>query len=515
MNTRRTSPHPSTHPTTQSATQPGNQAAPEAGSPSAGGPGGGTPPPVSVESLRGAFSGRLLTQADDMLPYLWDYRKRWQGKALAVALPDATDDVAKIVRWCRQHRVPIVPQGGNTGLTGGSVPDTSGHAVVVSLTRMNRVRALDPLNNTITVEAGCVLQRVQEAAAEAGRLFPLSLAAQGTCMIGGNLSTNAGGVHVIRYGNARELCLGLEVVTATGDVWNGLKGLRKDNTGYDLRDLFIGAEGTLGIITAAVMKLFPLPVARIAAFVAVDSPRTALRLLELGQNRLGSSLTAFELISRDSLALVLTHVPGSRLPLQTPSPWYVLLEISDLDSEEHGNEAIEAMLSAAMEAGWVTDAAVSTSIDQFHQFWALRENISEAQSAAGKNIKHDISVPISRIADFIAETDARITAAHPETRMIVFGHLGDGNLHYNVSPRDGHSDHLDESFLALEAPINRITHDAVVRFGGSISAEHGLGVLRRDESARYKQPVEIAMMRAIKAALDPDGLMNPGKVLPD
>ena len=472
-------------------------------------------PAVSVETLRGEFSGRLLTGTDEKAPFLLDYRKRWQGAALAVALPDTTADVAKIVRWCRRHRVAIVPQGGNTGLTGGSVPDGSGRAILLSLSRMDRIRAVDPLNNTITVEAGCVLQRVQEAAAVADRLFPLSLAAQGTCTIGGNLSTNAGGVQVIRFGNARELCLGIEVVTASGDIWDGLKGLRKDNTGYDLRDLFIGAEGTLGIITAAVLKLFPLPIAKVAAFAGVASPRAALQLLELAQKRLGSSLTAFELISSDSLALVLKHFPGSRLPMQAPCLWYVLIEVSDLDSDQHAHEAMEGMLAAALDSGLVPDAAVSTSIDQFRQFWALRENISEAQSAEGKNIKHDISVPISRIAYFIEATDAQIRAAHPQTRMIVFGHLGDGNLHYNVSPQAGHSSSLDESFLALEGPINRIAHDAVVRFGGSISAEHGLGVLRRDESARYKQPVEVAMMRAIKAALDPDGLMNPGKVLPD
>ena len=469
---------------------------------------------IQVGSLRAAFSGRLLTEPDDKAPFLLDYRKRWQGAALAVALPDTTDDVAKIVTWCREHKVAVVPQGGNTGLTGGSVPDSSGPAVLLSLSRMNRIRSVDALNNTITVEAGCVLQRVQEAAAEVNRLFPLSLAAQGTCTIGGNLSTNAGGVQVIRFGNARELCLGLEVVTASGEIWNGLKGLRKDNTGYDLRDLFIGAEGTLGVITAAVLKLFPLPVAKVAGFVGVASPRAALQLLELAQNRLGSALTAFELISSDSLDLVLKHFPGSRLPLHAPCPWYVLLEVSDLVSDEHANEALEGMLSEALESGLAPDAAVSASIDQFRQFWALRENISEAQSAEGKNIKHDISVPISRIPDFIEETDAQIQAAHPQTRMIVFGHLGDGNLHYNVSPRQGHTSSLDEGFLALEAPINRIAHDAVVRFGGSISAEHGLGVLRRDESARYKQPVEVAMMRAIKDALDPHGLMNPGKVLP-
>jgi FAD/FMN-containing dehydrogenase len=478
-----------------------------------------TPAPVAdaslIESLRAAYAGRLLSGPEDLAPFLLDYRKRWRGAALAVALPESTEQVAAIVRWCRSRKIAVVPQGGNTGLTGGSVPDASGRAVLLSLTRMNRIRAVDPVNNTITVEAGCVLQRVQEAAAEAGRLFPLSLAAQGTCTIGGNLSTNAGGVQVIRFGNARELCLGLEVVNAEGEIWNGLKGLRKDNTGYDLRDLFIGAEGTLGVITAAVMKLFPLPVAKVAAFVGLESPRQALRLLEHAQTRLDSSLTAFELISSEALGLVLKHFPGSRLPLESACPWYVLLEHSDLHSDQHANEAVEALLATALEDGFVQDAAVSTSIDQFRQFWALRENISDAQSIEGKNIKHDISVPISGIADFIEQTDAQIEAAHPQTQMIVFGHLGDGNLHYNVSPGAGHGADLDEAFLALEGPINRIAHDAVVRFGGSISAEHGLGILRREESARYKQPVEVAMMRAIKKALDPEGLMNPGKLLPD
>ncbi|MGE0799324.1 MAG: FAD-binding oxidoreductase [Lautropia sp.] len=470
-------------------------------------------PPPRLDTLRAAFAGRLLTDPADTEPFLLDYRKRWRGNALAVVQPDTAEDVARVVRWCHQQRVAIVPQGGNTGLAGGSVPDRQGRTILLSLARLNRIRSIDPLNNTLIAEAGCILQNVQDAAAAAARLFPLSLAAEGACTIGGNLSTNAGGVQVIRYGNMRELCLGLEVVTPDGELWNGLRGLRKDNTGYDLRDLFIGAEGTLGVITAAVLKLYPLPAGSVAGFIAVESPRAALQLLERAQGRLAAALTGFELISASSLALVLKHFPGSRLPLATESPWYVLLEVVDLASDAAARDAIEAVLGDAIEAGIVQDAAVSTSIEQFRAFWSLRENISEAQSAEGKNIKHDISVPISRIADFIEQTDAEIRAAHPATRMIVFGHLGDGNLHYNVSPADGHTDHLDEAFLALEGPINRITHDAVAAFGGSISAEHGLGILRRDESARYKQPVELAMMRAIKQALDPLGLMNPGKLL--
>jgi FAD/FMN-containing dehydrogenase len=403
-----------------------------------------------------------------------------------------------------------VPQGGNTGLSGGSVPDESGRAVVLSLARLNRIRAIDTRNNTLVAEAGCVLQAVQQAARDAERLFPLSLAAEGSCTIGGNLASNAGGVQVLRYGNARELCLGLEVVTAQGELWDGLRGLRKDNTGYDLRDLFVGSEGTLGVITAAVLKLHPLPAAQVCAFAAVASADDALALLELAQRRAGPALTAFELVSEACLALVLRHFPDCRRPLAVTQPWYVLLELSELEDEARAGAAAERLLEAALDAGLVADAAVAASLAQRRALWALRENISEAQAAEGKNIKHDIAVPISRIAEFVRETDAAIAAAHPGVRMIVFGHLGDGNLHYNVSPPEGES---GDAFLARQDAINRITHDAVARFAGSVSAEHGLGVLRRDEAARYKSPVEIALMRSVKAALDPLGIMNPGKVL--
>jgi FAD/FMN-containing dehydrogenase len=379
---------------------------------------------------------------------------------------------------------------------------------------MAQVRSVDPVNNTMVVEAGCTLQQVQEAARAAGRLFPLSLAAEGTCTIGGNLATNAGGVQVLRYGNARELCLGLEVVTPDGDIWNGLRGLRKDNTGYDLRDLFIGSEGTLGVITAAVLKLYPLPAAQVAGFVAVSSPAEAVRLLALAQQRIGSALTAFELLNETCLELVLRHVPAMRRPLAEASPWYVLLEVSDATSESHATDAIESFLEVAMEQGTVIDAVLSASLAQFESLWALRENISEAQGAEGKTIKHDIALPISAIPDFVATTDAMIAAAYPDLRLVVFGHLGDGNLHYNISPPAGaKGEQAGTAFLALEAPLNLLVHDEVARRGGSISAEHGLGVLRRDESARYKSPVELRLMHTIKQALDPKGLMNPGKVL--
>ena len=444
--------------------------------------------------------------------FVIDWRKRYHGRALAVAQPRSTEAVAALVRHCAQAGIPIVPQGGNTGLVGGGTPDDSGGALVLSLARMNRVREIDTANDTMTVEAGCVLAEVQKAAREAGRLFPLSLAAEGSCTIGGNLATNAGGVQVLRYGNARELCLGLEVVTAEGEIWHGLRGLRKDNTGYDLRDLFIGAEGTLGIITAATLKLFPLPAAQLTAFAAVPDVDSAVELLDLARRRLAASLTAFELISEFCLTLVERHFPQARRPLAQPSPYYVLLETSDAESEAHAQTLFEALMAEALEAGLVTDAAVAASIAQSRAFWALRENVPLAQAMEGKNIKHDIGVPISSIAAYVAGTNAEIDRAVPGVRMVVFGHLGDGNLHYNVSPAPG-VDH--DAFLANEPQINRIVYDAVARHHGSISAEHGLGQLKRDEITRYKSPVEISLMRAIKQALDPRGQLNPGKVLPE
>ena len=469
---------------------------------------------MSLADLRAAFSGRLHTGPEDMAPFLTDWRGKWTGRAIAVAMPDTAADVAAVMRWCHEQRVPVLAQGGNTGLSGGATPDDSGRALVLSLQRLNRVRSVDAINNTLEVEAGVTLQQVQQAALEAGRLFPLSLAAQGTCTIGGNLATNAGGVQVLRYGNARELCLGLEVVTAQGELWNGLRALRKDNTGYDLRDLFIGSEGTLGIITAAVLKLFPRPAAQRVALVAVPSPAAAVALLQLAQQRLASALTACELISDVCLSLVEQHVPAARLPLGERSPWYLLLEVSDSQGEAQADAAMEQLLEEAMTQELATDAALSASLSQFQALWALREDISESQGAAGKTIKHDISLPISCIAEFIESTAAAIHQAAPALRLVCFGHLGDGNLHYNLSPPPGKLS-ADEvaAFVALEEPMNRLVHDAVVARGGSISAEHGLGVLRRDESARYKSDVELRLMLAIKAALDPHKLMNPSKVL--
>jgi FAD/FMN-containing dehydrogenase len=462
-------------------------------------------------TLRAAFAGRLLTDPADTAPFLTDWRRKWRGRALAVAQPDSTDDVAAVLRWCHAQRVPVVPQGGNTGLSGGATPDGTGQALLLSLTRLQRIRSVDPVNQTIEAEAGVTLQALQDAAREAGRLFPLSLAAQGSCTIGGNLATNAGGVQVLRYGNARELCLGLEVVTPDGRVWNGLRALRKDNTGYDLRDLYIGSEGTLGVITAAVLKLFPLPAAQLTAFVAVPSVDAAIALLQRAQSRLGAGLTAFELMGDACIALVERHVPAARLPLAERSPWYVLIELSDTREEAHAATALEALLEAALEEGVAVDAAVSSNLAQLRALWALREDISESQGAEGPAIKHDIALPISRIAAFVESTTTAVAQAFPGLRPICFGHLGDGNLHYNFSPARGQD---QAAFIALEGPVNRLVHDAVAAAGGSISAEHGLGVLRRDESARYKSAVELQLMHAIKTALDPLNLMNPAKVLP-
>ncbi len=455
-------------------------------------------------------TSQVLTDESDLGSYLTDQRRRFTGNALAVVRPASTEEVADIVQLCNEYQVPLVPQGGNTGLVLGSVPDQSGAAIVLSLTRLNKIRQTDPVNNTMTVEAGCILAHIQEAAARADRLFPLSLASEGSCTIGGNLSSNAGGTAVLRYGTTRELCLGLEVVTAQGDIWNGLRGLRKDNTGYDLRDLYIGAEGTLGIITAAVLKLFPQPKAQLTAMAALRTPDDALQLLTLTQQYCGATLTGFELMSALCMELVTRHFPQLQLPFAQKHAQYVLLELSDSESELHAMGRLESVIGSALENGTIQDAVVASSIAQSRSLWHLRERISPAQAAEGKNIKHDISVPISHLGDFIHETDALLQQAFPGCRMVTFGHVGDGNLHYNVSPPEGTA---DEIFLARQADINRIVHDSVHRFGGSISAEHGLGALKREEIRRYKSEVELNLMRTIKQALDPLNLMNPGKVI--
>ena len=452
----------------------------------------------------------VITDEAAMAPFMADWRGRYNGRGLAVVLPSDTAQVAAIVAACAAARVPIVPQGGRTGLVMGSVPDTSGRAIVLSLRRLNRIRAIDPLNRTMTVEAGCILADVQAAASAAGMLYPLSLAAEGSCTIGGNLSTNAGGTAVLRYGNTRELCLGLEVVNAQGEVWDGLRGLRKDNTGYALRELFIGAEGTLGVITAAVLKLYPAPRAALTALVALDSPRRAVDLLGLLQARCGAALTGFELMSAFCLDLVAAQFPDLPRPFADRHPQYALVELSSNESDEHAHGLLESGIGEALDTGTAHDAVVATSHKQALDLWRLREHIPLAQAAAGKNIKHDISLAVSRIPDFIARADAALQQAFPGCQPVTFGHLGDGNLHYNVAPPAGES---HAAFLEHQADVNRIVHDLVVDLGGSISAEHGIGMLKREELARYKSPVELGMMRAIKTALDPLGIMNPGKIL--
>lgn len=455
-------------------------------------------------------SSHVLASAGDMAPYLTDWRGRFTGQARAVVLPADTAQVAAIVTLCARLQVPIVPQGGRTGLVLGSVPDASGRAIVLSLKRLSRIRAVDSANGTMTLEAGCVLAQAQEAASQAGMLFPLSLASEGSCTIGGNLSTNAGGTAVLRYGNARELCLGLEVVTPQGKIWDGLRGLRKDNTGYALRELFIGAEGTLGIITAAVLKLHPAPRAALTALVALDNPRQAVDLLGLLQAHCGATLTAFELMSAFCLQLVREQFPDLPQPFQRAWPQYALVEVSSSESDSHAHLLLDTALGKALEQGLARDAVVATSLRQAQDLWKLREHIPLAQARAGKNIKHDISLPVSRIAGFIARCDAALQAAFPHCQLVTFGHLGDGNLHYNVAPPPGTA---HDDFLANQPAVNRIVHDLVAACDGSISAEHGIGALKRDELAHYRSSVELDMMRAIKQALDPLGIMNPGKIL--
>ena len=465
---------------------------------------------AALDALRAVVGAPNVLADGDLSAYEVDWRKRYRGRAFAVVRPGSTAEVAALVRVCIEHGLPIVPQGGNTGLVGASVPDASGRQVLLNLARLNRIRTLDAANLALTVEAGCVLQTVQEAAVQAGLLFPLSLAAEGSCTIGGNLATNAGGTQVLRFGNARELCLGLEVVTAQGEVWNGLSGLRKDNTGYDLRDLFIGSEGTLGIITAATLKLYPQPAAATTALAALPTLEAALGLLNLARERLGAALTGFEVMGDYALALVRKHF--AQLPQPLPAaPWTVLLEQSDSEGAEHAQRLFEALLETALERGLISDAAVASSIEQSRSMWHLRESIPLAQSVEGPNIKHDIALPVSAIPRFVAQTDAALRSAFPGVRLVDFGHLGDGNLHYNVQAPEG----VDAAqFLAQhEHAVNTLVYDALTPFGGSISAEHGIGALKRDELAQRKSPVALALMRSIKSALDPRGLLNPGRVL--
>ncbi|MCB1960798.1 MAG: FAD-binding oxidoreductase [Rhodocyclaceae bacterium] len=453
----------------------------------------------------------VLTQNEAMAPYLVDWRGRYHGAALAVARPASTAEVAALVVACRDAGVGVVPQGGNTGLCGGATPLASVPSVVVSLARMQAIRQINALDNALTVEAGCTLSAVQAAAAECERLFPLSLASEGSCQIGGNIATNAGGVHVLRYGNMRQLVLGLEVVLPDGQVWDGLRCLNKDNTGYDLKQLFIGSEGTLGIVTAAVLKLHPRPRQRVVAWCAVVDPEAALGVLDRLRAAFGERVSAFELIGRSALEVVLAHIPGARAPLADVPDWSVLLELGDVDPDAPLAEQLEAQMAGYFDAGLIVDAVIASSLAQCDALWSLRENISEAQRLEGFSIKHDISVPVSAIPKFLRRAELALLAAFPGLRIVVFGHVGDGNLHYNLSCVDRAD---NERLMVDSAALNRIVHDTVAGLGGSISAEHGLGQLKRDEIVRYKSALELDLMRRIKMAIDPGGLMNPGKVLP-
>ena len=475
---------------------------------------------VLIANLRSLLGEANVLTDGDLSAFEVDWRKRERGKALAVVRPGCTAEVTAIVKACASAGVSMVPQGGNTGMVVGSTPDASGRQVVISLQRLNRIRQIDGANLTVTVEAGCVLQTLQEACEAQGFLFPLSLASEGSCTIGGNLSTNAGGTQVVRYGNTRELCLGLEVVTPQGAVWDGLLGLRKDNTGYDLRNLYIGAEGTLGIITAATLKMVPMPTAQLTAYAAVPSLEAAVQLLGLAHKHLHAGLTGFEVMGQFALGLVRKHFPQMRVPFAADgdsatgslaAPYYVVLENSDHESEEHARVQFEHLLEVATEQGCVVDAVVAENMAQAKALWHIRESIPLAQAQEGLNIKHDISIAVSRIPEFVVETDAALAKAFPGVRLVNYGHLGDGNLHYNVqAPADADA----EAFLKTqEKTVNALVYAAVDRYRGSISAEHGIGSLKREKLEEHKSPVALQAMRAIKSALDPENVFNPNRVL--
>ena len=446
-------------------------------------------------------AANVLTEDADTAPFYNDWRRQYSAKGLCVVRPGSTAEVSAVVALCAAEGVAVVPQGGNTSLCGGSVPTGAQREIVLSLRRMNRIRAIDPLNDTLTAEAGCVLADVQRAAEDADRLFPLSLGAEGSCQIGGNLSTNAGGVNVLRYGNARDQVLGLEVVLPDGRVWDGLRGLRKDNTGYDLKQLFLGAEGTLGVITAAVLKLYPRPSAAVTAWIAVPDPRRAVELLAFLHERMGERTSAFELISRRCLEAVMAHVPAIQDPLAGEYAWYVLAEIDDSGEQAAHAARVERVLGDAFERQLALDAALAQSTAQGAALWRIRESIPEAQFS---NVKHDISVPVSRLPEFIERAGAALEQAFPGVAVYCFGHIGDGNLHYNIG---------DAQLAARREEVNRVVYAAVDALGGSISAEHGLGQLKRVEIASHKGALELELMRALKHALDPRGVMNPGKVI--
>jgi FAD/FMN-containing dehydrogenase len=457
-------------------------------------------------------SAGLVRDADAQAHYHTDWLGKWHGRSCMVVRPANTEEMAQVVRLCHDTRTPLVPQGGHTGMSGGGTPDASGAQLVLSTTRMTRIREIDPVNNTLTVDAGVVLAQAQAAASEAERFFPLALGSEGSCTVGGNLATNAGGTAVLRYGNMRDLVLGLEVVLPDGRIWNGLRGLRKDNTGYDLRGLFIGSEGTLGVITGAVLKLFAKPRVRATAWVGAETLAKVVSLLASLRELCGERLTAFEMMSADALSLVLAHVTDTRSPLKDRHAYTVLIELSDVG--DAGDASLAAMLEAglgdAMAQGLIADAMMAANETHAKSLWKLREGISQAQVRAGKAVKHDIALPISRLAAFVEAADAAVTRATDSGRIINFGHIGDGNLHYNVllAPETE-----EDPFHEATHELNRVVHDLVAAHGGSISAEHGVGQLRRDELKLYKSEVEMDLMMRIKRALDPNQIMNAGKLL--
>lgn len=453
----------------------------------------------------------VLTDPNDMTGYLIEWRDKYIGKARAIVLPKTTQEVSEVVKLCAASKIPMVPQGGNTSLVGGSIPFDHGDEVVISLKRMNQIRDVDLDGSTLTVEAGCILADLQKIADDNDHMFPLRIGSEGSCQIGGNISTNAGGVQVLHYGNTREQVLGLEVVTADGSIWNGLTRLRKDNTGYDLKQLFIGGEGTLGIVTAAVVKIYPRPKYQQLALVAVPTVNAAIKLLSEARKRSGDQVTALELIPRIAIDLVVKHVPGFVDPMPARYDWQVLIELSSSATEDL-KTLMENILEAGFETGDVLDAIIPASEAQQQKLWALREEISGAQKPEGGSIKHDISVPIANIPDFIKRANRALQSVIPDFRPVTFGHLGDGNLHYNPLQPVG----MDkEEFLSRWEAVSHLVHDITHELDGSISAEHGIGRMKKNEIARYKSPVEIAMMRKIKQAFDPDNIMNPGKILPD
>jgi len=447
-----------------------------------------------------------ISDPQALKPFLSEWRESYHGRAAIMVMPGSTEEVAAVVRACAETGTAIVPQGGNTGLCGGAIPDASGEQVLLSLSRMNRVRALSPADYAIVVEAGCILADVQAAAAGVERLFPLSLAAEGSCHIGGNLSTNAGGTNVVRYGTAREQVLGLEVVLANGDIWDGLRVLRKDTSGYDIKQLFVGAEGTLGIITAASLRLFPRPENLQTALIAVNDPQAAVDLFAVLRDRLSDQIQAFELISDRAMRYVLKHIADTRRVFAEPSAWYVLLEFS----ANAVGEAVENELLQGIESGLAEDIVLAKNGLEQQQMWRIRHSISEAQKREGASLKHDVSVPIGAVGDFIVDAEKAILQAYPDARVVAFGHVGDGNVHLNVCQAKAGS---ASRFLEQRDTMASIVYDVVEKFGGSFSAEHGIGVLKRRVLRQYRSETEIAVMRAVKVALDPDNLMNPGKVL--